>query len=566
MPVAGGQPVRITEEFIQRDTSNLLGEPLARMSLPIPFVLAGIAGGIRVNDDPTPGNPPEVFRGGEMPNYYGFVWYNIIHILPRQFVLGNVISTLQFTIEIYNAFLFDSKNLTQFINNAGQGTDIIDLPPLPVMLAPQSSLFLTLQITPQGVPNVNTTLDFETDEPYLLQIPISLSRIVAFPFEPEAPLSERLVFLTDIMESADGSEQRVSLRQAPREEFDLRFKLDDGPERSAFDLLLSDWQNQVFGVPIWIEPAELTADAAIAQTSLNVDSTELSRFREGGLAILFQDSNTFEIVEITTLGPTVINLQTGLEQSFERGTQVFPLKACVTTEPARDRRWARNLAEYSLTMKPLDSDQDLADLTGWPTYRGKILLDDPNAIRTTLDSRIERKLTVIDGLTGQFILDSTWDRARRGSNKRFIINDRTRLWSVRTLLYALRGRQVSFWLPTFSEDLTLAVPYTASGTALTIVNVGYSRYARERTPKRDIRILLHDGTVFLRRITASSEVDADTEQVTLDTPIAQDIDPDDVNRIEFIELVRIDTDTVEIQHRNNNGQAEVAFPVKVVFE
>lgn len=553
-------------------SGNMAG-PLTRMENAVPAVTLNALdnpdeSASLFDGSPTPG-PPVDTHVCHVPEDIGDVWFDIIHILPRSIILGNILTTITRQIDIYNAFLYEPHDLQSFINNAGAGTSITDLPTLPFTIPPQESLLLTLQVTPDGAPTINTTLDFDTDEPYLLQIPIQGTRIVMFPFEPETPLIERLQFLTDVFIHKDGTEQRVSLRKAPRQVFDMKLRREDGVERQRVDFLLFDWQSRVFGLPMWHEPTPLTGDVTAGATSINVQDTTLSDFRVGGLAIIYESETKFDALEVTAVGPTSISFNTPVTQDYSAaaGIRVMPLRTAITSQPAKESKYAVNLCDFDLTMRVLDNDVDLSDLTGWPTYNSKILLSDPNAITGTLDGLIERELTVFDGSGGgKFSQVSTWNRARHSSAKTFVSTTRSRLWAIRKLLHALRGRQVSFYLPTFTKDVTLASLYLSGSAALTIANVGYTRYAKQRTPKLDLRIILNDGTTFTRTVTASSEVDASTEQLTLSSVIAQNIAPEDVARIEFLEKVRIDSDEIVIEHRSANGEANIGFPVRVVLE
>lgn len=559
----------LTNRFLLTHSQDL-DEQLGQMENAVPaLTVAALTTpgqtALLTNNAPT---PAPVFAAFDtvLPAGMGDNWFNRLHILPRSLILGNILTTITRQLDIYNAFLFEAHDLQAFINNAGVGTSITDLPTLPYTIPPQESLLLTLEVTPDGAPTINTTLDFDTDEPYLLQIPIQGTRIVMFPFEPEAPLRERLLFLTDVLEAKDGTEQRVSLRLAPRQEFDLKLLREDGPERQKIDFLMFDWQSRVFGLPIWTEPAYVTSPITAGQTSVNVDDTTLADFRADGLAIVYESEDKFDALEVQSVGPTTVNFKTPIQNNYATGVRVMPLRTAITSQPAQEKKYAVNLAEFNITMRVLDNSVDLSSTSGWPTYNSKVLLSDPNAIETTLDGDINRQITVFDSSAGKFSQNSTWNRARHGSAKTFITRTRSALWSVRRLLHALRGSQVSFYLPTFTKDITLSTTYLSGASALTIVNVGYTRYAKQRTPKVDIRIILNNGTIFNRTITNSAEIDPLTEQLTLSSTISQNIAPSDIARIEFLEKVRIDNEEITIEHRSSNGEAKIGFPVRVVLE
>lgn len=550
-------------------SDNIVSGTVPRAENPVPTLLIATW---TMNEEaqliaavPVPPDPYAEFLSHEVLSL-GVNWFNMLHILPRRIDAGNILTTQVRTLDIFNAFLYESHDLEAFINNAGAGTNITDLPSLPYSIPPLKSLLLTLEITPDGAPTINTTLDFDTDEPYMLSIPITGTRVVMFPYEPEAPLTERLLFLTDVLESIDGTEQRVSLRKAPRQEFIMKLVREDGPERQKIDMLAFDWTSRVFGIPLWTQPSFLTGAATAGQSSVNVDDTTLGEFRADGLAIVYESEDKFDALEVLSVGSTVVNFKSPLLNNYSVGARVMPLRTAVTSVPVKERKYAVNLAEFEITMRVLDNDVDLSDVTGWPTYNSKVLLSDPNAIDTTLDGDIARSITVFDNEAGKFSQDSTWNRARHGSAKTFITRNRSGLWSVRKLLHALRGKQVSFYLPTFTKDVTLAVAYASGDPAITIVNVGYARYAKQRTPKLDMRIILTNGTIFTRTVSSSAEVDPATEQLTLSTSIGQNITPAQVARIEFLEKVRIDNEEITIEHQDANGTAKVGFPVRVVLE
>ena len=79
-------------------------------------------------------------------------------------------------------------------------------------------------------------------------------------------------------------------------------------------------------------------------------------------------------------------------------------------------------------------------------------------------------------------------------------------------------------------------------------------------------MILKDGTVLLRTIVGSAEISAAAEQLTVDTAWPYDIDPDDIERIEFLEKIRFNVDDVVITHYNALGQAKCTVATKEVFD
>jgi hypothetical protein len=386
------------------------------------------------------------------------------------------------------------------------------------------------------------------------------------PFEPEAPVTERLRFLTDIILKEGGTEQRISLRGVPRQEFDYLYRVDDGQQRATLDLLLFDASATELGMPVWTEPAFLTAAAASTATTLNVDTTAYSSFRATGYAVLHSDWNSYEAVQVNAVGGSTLTLASGLANSWPVGTRVLPLRrAILQSGSMRGQRYLNTLADFNVTWRVVDNGTDIADVSAYGSYNSKVLLDDYNAIEGTMPIGMDRKVTELDGDTGAIYQETTQTAGRPTSLKAFVTGSRAASWAMRRLLFALKGRQVSFYLPTFAKDLTLAVNYSTGGSALVVNNVGYVAHAAHRQPRSDIRVALVGGTSYKRAITGQAAAGAN-ESLTLSSSIAQNINVSDVVRIDYLEKVRLDVDDIQIVHSDEIGSTSVQIPVKGVLD
>ena len=121
-------------------------------------------------------------------------------------------------------------------------------------------------------------------------------------------------------------------------------------------------------------------------------------------------------------------------------------------------------------------------------------------------------------------------------------------FKLRKLLYALRGRQRSFWLPTFRHDFLLAAQIGASSTNLEVLPVEYGRFVSEQPPFNHIGIYLNSGAVFFRQITGHSTIGSN-EQISINSALGQVVNPSDVRFICFLVRSRLASDRVQIEHR-----------------
>jgi hypothetical protein len=384
--------------------------------------------------------------------------------------------------------------------------------------------------------------------------------------QPESPMTERLRFLTDILTSKDGSEQRVNLRIDPRIEFDFTLLVENHErakyENKFFGALRDEWT-----VPLWADVMILTADASSGSGVLNVDSSSFIDFRDGDSVMVWADDDTNEILTNCSVAGTVITADSDtLTGNYSAGSMVYIVRSATLAGNVQVSRYNVNLTKFDLTYRMNDSLSDLSDITDFTLLNGLPIISDPNFIEGNLEESWEQPVTIVDSGTGVFTTGSYWDRAKRNSAKTFKTKTRSILWRVRKLLYYMQGQQQTFWLPTFGQDLILNDDIGSADTVLSVENSGYATYTQSRSPRNKIRIILTNGTAYTKNVTLAAELDATTEHITIDSPLGVAVGTGEIDRVEILELVRSATDDFVIKHQDGLGQASISFPVRTVFE
>jgi hypothetical protein len=257
----------------------------------------------------------------------GGLWFGLIHVTPREIALGNILGTVQVTIDIFNAD-FSSHDYGAWTNNAGAGISLNN-PALPTTIPSMNGLVLTLTVTPDGPPSVDSTLVYDFDASTIIVVqPISLTRLVPIVFAPERKIREELAWLTDVQRAVDGTEKRVALRKNPRQLYDLGFLRENNVERQRLENLLFDWQARLFGLPVWTDAMYLSAAVGIGDSTINVDDTSYSDLRDSGLAIIWTDETDYEILNVDVVGAS----------SFTRVPDAGGLRGVPAADPALPRR------------------------------------------------------------------------------------------------------------------------------------------------------------------------------------------------------------------------------------
>ncbi len=519
-----------------------------------------------------PGKPNKVtntefvglFKDMEFPEFF-----EDYHVVPRLFDFGNILSTQTSPLTVFSGFRKAFGTWSSFVNNAGAGTTLLGVPSLPTTMNPLAGHLMTLEVSTIGNPNVDDVLAFVFDfGGTTINVPITLSRLVLFPVRPEIPYVEKLQFLTDVITTDDGSEQRISVRKNPRQLFEWDIRVDDGEYNKArLDALMFEWQPRAWGVPMWHESTELTVANIVGDLTINVTSTANADYRGDMLVLVYTDSQNFEVQTIDSLTATTITLKNAMTAAFAVGTTVTPLRTGHMKERVQGTRFRSADQTLRVQFRITDNDSDLADTTGWSTHNSKVLLDDCNVmVSTTIRDTFERNLVVVDNQSGMVYQDSPWAVNKHGSTLTLRAQTRAGLWDIRQLLHALRGRQISFYLPTFNKDLFPAADLVSASQDLVIDNIGYNQFVQTRQNKDRIWLRQTDGTVITKQITSSTETSSVIETLVVDSIWGSNIAVVDIDRISYLEEVRFNSDEVTIRYELGERTVRVSAPIISTFD
>lgn len=364
-----------------------------------------------------------------------------------------------------------------------------------------------------------------------------------WPFTPNwtDPVIETLEWLTDVLQSPSGAEQRRALRLAPRRSFSASVVV-QGPERTLFDLWVHTRAGAPLALPVWPDVQWLldppTAGApAIACRTAGFD------FVDGGMAALVGDDPAqAELLQVATTDVDSLVLADPVTADWPMGTRLYPVRAARFAEQPTVARKADDVWVAQLHL-------ELNEPCDWPpqlpatTYRNRPLLAARPDESQDLTRDYERLARLLDNTTGVARVTDTTGLGFGVLQHRFVLFGRAAQVAFRSLLYGLRGRQGACWIPTHAADLE---PLIVSGSVLTVRRCGYADHAPMAPGRRDVRIARVDGSAVHRRITGAAIVNDETEALTLDGPV--DTAASDITRVSFMQLARLAEDVVDISH------------------
>lgn len=488
-------------------------------------------------------------------------WYHRVHLLPMAIALGDVLQSQVRTFEVWNAN-FTSKTLSSIVETDTDGIVLSGGPGAPpIVYGPLSSFVYTLTVGVDGPFSIDASYFFDWAGTNDVTLSVTGKRAVLFIFEPQLPAAEQLEWLTDVQESYGGAEQRIMVRHKPRQWLDFTYLISNPAEVARAQNTLYGRVGTTVAVPVWWDLRPLLADISIGGTVVSV-STAYADFRAGSFAVLWRSSSDFEVVEIDTVAPTQLTLSRPTELAHAAvSTVVIPLRRCLAPDPLPTSRYGNGVTTYQIAWQSIEPT-DLSATDGELTlYAGLPVLNDRNFMSgAQVEEPIQSKAVLIDNKTSA-APDSRRRRFPRILTvKGWAPESAADSWAVRKLIYALRGRQRSFWLPTFRRDLNLTATVGPAATTLLVSPVEYERYIDGQDPLGHVAIYLTNGTVFFRQITNVEPGLGGTEQLTINAPLGVTVNPADILRISYLMRARLDTDRIEITH-HGLGRMQVTVPV-----
>lgn len=371
----------------------------------------------------------------------------------------------------------------------------------------------------------------------------------AFSFRPDWAdgVSEKLTFLTDVMRSTTGAEQRRRVRSTPRRSVEADFLL-VGPERTFWDLFMSRLAGGEVLVPFFWEAVAVSGLVAGSTTRINFD-TQHREFYPGGLVMLSGGSALdFEVLAVSGVDATGITLVSAVTRSWGRGTRLMPVAPALVDEMGSPSHKSAAVAVVSARFIFNRPNKRVVPPDPATVYAGLPVFGQEPNWADDLDADFDREATRLDNSSGRIYQIDLLGRAFVGQAHRWFLPGRESLAEFRDLLYRNAGRRGTFWLPTFKADLSLKAPVASGSTRIVVAEAGLN-YANVPFSGREYIAIRHSGgTIYRKIVSVLPGLTPGTERVNLDAPVGLALSPGQVRKISFMDTARFDQDEFQLTH------------------
>lgn len=375
---------------------------------------------------------------------------------------------------------------------------------------------------------------------------------------------ERLEWLTDVLQSESGAEQRRKLRQYPRRSLEASFSR-FGNNRNLIDSYLTGVGQRYGLVPLWWD--ETPIDPVYAGSIDIFGDFRRREFFANDVVIIRREGELdYELNIIAEKTDTKLTLLYGTQKDTTYGT-ISPVRVAQVRDQLGSSQLTDAVRQFQLRFYTLEA-ADYTTAWTFPIYSRTnlpVLNWIPN-YREQMDLTFDRVAFQWDNQVGNVYVVDPGATATTNEKYGYTIFGRDAMHDFKCNIYKMAGRWREVHVPTGHDEFVLTRDISASQGAIIVARSGYNQYnLSQQAIRRDICIELYDGTKLFNTI-ISSRVVEDEEWLFLSETVPS-LPLANVRRISYMPRSRLDIDAIEINRLTDaDGASQVALTFKAIVE
>jgi hypothetical protein len=386
---------------------------------------------------------------------------------------------------------------------------------------------------------------------------MTIENLPVWTIEPNwsRPVTESLEWLTSVLSSPSGAEQRRCMRLYPRRhiEFDVAT---GNAERSAAEQTIMIHGGRTLYLPMWQEAYRLTNSVSIGATTLSMEDASNGSIRAGD--VLYVGSVTsvvdYELVSVASVVGDVVTLDAPIENDWPKYSRVHPVRKARFVDQPSFQRVGDSVATGSVNFMIMQQNDEFDGSVVPPsfdTYLGNYVLTSEPDSGQALDRNFERNLDTFDTELSLPLFRDTANISFGRQTYQWTNRGHAEYLAFKSMLYWFAGRLRNLWLPTFNSDLNMVADTPAGAQFLTVDNIGFTAAGGVAEGRTHVCIFKADGTRIYRQITGSTVTAAGDEVIGINGAVTGGLPKASVIRISFMQLCRLDQDRIEIAHQTD---------------
>jgi hypothetical protein len=504
---------------------------------------------------PTSPNPYPATGGGSVMSYFDD-FYNRIFIDPLRIDFGSISENTSANIDVWNAYYKQTVTLTGLTYDSSAGLSL-DGGGTPLVFAPLQSRGITVTAGTNGSAILDENLVFSFDLPWVYELPISGFRARMWAFEPNWPPSGQSYqvtysFLTEILNSRSGKEQRIALRGNPRKSLSHECLL-HGEQFRAYKDLMWYWQHRAFVTPELTRFVDAPYGMASGSNELLLDTVPAWLVANVMLVLQHLSAREIRVVESVAAGLVTFKTTSGVD--WPVGTRLYAgLGGNLATSISADRR-TNNVAEMALRFDVTPLSEVWPEPPAAPaTFNGReLFLKRPNWAQA-VNSSMSHEIDEIDYDRGAVFRATPVVFGAESRKAGYLNRNAAEATELLDFFRRMRGRQGEFYMPTWEYDFEPKVAAAAGSTAMRVAGTGLATSYGASTVQKGVFILLNSGALITRKVLSVQPVvdgDGSDSVITVDGTWGTTISSDTIVMSGWLPVWRLSSDALTFEWLTN---------------
>ncbi len=378
------------------------------------------------------------------------------------------------------------------------------------------------------------------------------------PFKPADPTGESWTYRTDIHTAYDGTERRMSRLLKPRRVLNYTYQLDDEEVRQLRAQMRNDL-TQFWKVPIWHESFKVTTAASYSGNTVGCDFTDHD-IADGQLVYIDPETpgERGEFATVSGIVGSTLTITGTWEDDYAVGSRIYPaVRVRMPDALPFTRPGYGGFAHVTLNLPVVELYALGGAGASLSTYQSLTLLDVRPISRAETREQGKQGLEVVDfGAEHLVYSGASYSEFIRGQMYRLGSRSDLQYWKL--FAETVVGMREPFWASTWRPDLVLDSQPSPGAGSIDVSNAPtFGDRWFDTGEHQDLSIVLSDGTVIQRRVSAEVDNGDGTSTLTLDSALPAGSYT--LEMVSFLELCRLGADELRMTHQSGLGTIEIAL-------
>ena len=477
-------------------------------------------------------------------------FYERFYIIPRVIDFGIIVGDTTRQMTVWNAHLTSGslEMVDQLLPNE-EGVSIAH-PTLPQPILPLALVPYTATADTQGTTEIESSAFFTFEPAQNIEVYFLGVRGRLWPFTPNwsQSFTQQWEYKTEIITSRSGREQRLATRSTPRKSVEFTCQA-AGDRLRDLNRMLSKFQHVDHVVPDIPRHVRALTPVTAAPGMFAVSDTP--SWLKPNMLVVLVSGRKIDMRYVSAVGLGSITLEDEGTLDFDVDTKICYAFVGNLSDSLTTRRLTNEATEIAVRFDARPGREDEPDYgTPAETYLGREVFLTRPTWSDAVQIDYTRPTEIIDFGRGVVRRYNPVGYGSRLFRATWLNADYTITHEIEKLFLRMRGQRGEFLMPTFEDDLPVALDINNATAIIRIKGTEAADiFANDRVFK-NIMVLLKDGTRIYRRVATAftvGDVHGDDTIFQLTQLWSSNIAVSDIHMVCWMPVCRFASDAITIE-------------------